>query len=161
CVLKNTALAVTVPLKDGVSSLNRVYEALIKADVDPVTGQCSNYDYIREQIVQAHQHLEQSEQMASSGLKSLDGNLERLMQDERGLEQEMNGTKQTLDNLRIVQASNEQLLRQSQGALEQARRNLTSTKRTLHDQEDRKKRAKIVTGVGAGLFAIPVIGWIA
>ncbi|KAF5890088.1 cancer-associated 1 protein-like isoform X2, partial [Clarias magur] len=34
----NTAEAVIVPLKDGVSSLNRVYEALIKADVDPVTG---------------------------------------------------------------------------------------------------------------------------
>ncbi|KAF5886100.1 cancer-associated 1 protein-like isoform X2, partial [Clarias magur] len=159
-VLKNTAEAVIVPLKDGVSSLNRVYEALIKADVDPVTGQCSNYDYIREQIVQAHQHLEQSEQMASSGLKSLDENLERLIQDEGKLEQEMNDTKQTLDNLRTEQASNEKLLRDSQGALELARRNLNSTIRTLQDQEKRKKDAEIVTGVGAGLLAIPIIGWI-
>ncbi|KAK3507878.1 hypothetical protein QTP70_002294 [Hemibagrus guttatus] len=71
-VLKNTAEAVLIPLKDGISSLNEVYQALIEADVDPITGKCSNYDHIRQQIVQAHQLLEQSEQAASSGLKSLD-----------------------------------------------------------------------------------------
>ncbi|KAF5890086.1 cancer-associated 1 protein-like isoform X2 [Clarias magur] len=37
-VVKDTAEAVIVPLKDGIYSLNRVYEALIVADVDPVTG---------------------------------------------------------------------------------------------------------------------------
>ncbi|KAF4080823.1 hypothetical protein AMELA_G00175700 [Ameiurus melas] len=81
-VLKNTAEAVIVPLKGGISTLNEVYEALIKADVDPVTEQCSNYDYIRQKIVQAHQLLKQSEQTASSGLKCLDESLERLTQDE-------------------------------------------------------------------------------
>ncbi|KAB5517595.1 hypothetical protein PHYPO_G00168930 [Pangasianodon hypophthalmus] len=160
-VLKDTAEAVIVPLKDGISSLNDVYEALIKADVHPITGQCSNYDYIRQQIVQAHQHLQRSEQTASSGLKSLDESLERLIQDEGKLECEMNDTKQTLDNLRTEQESNEKLLRESQGALEQARTNMNSTKQTLQDQESRKKNAEIITGVGAGLFAIPIIGWIA
>ncbi|KAF5905980.1 cancer-associated 1 protein-like isoform X2 [Clarias magur] len=145
-VLKNTAEAVIVPLKDGISCLNRVYKALLKTDVDPVTGEVSNYDYIREQIVQAHQHLVQSEQMASSGLKSLDENLERLIQDEGKLEQEMNNTKQTLDTLRTEQASNEQLLKVCQEVLEQSRRNLISTRRTLQDQEKRKKDAEIVTG---------------
>ncbi|KAF4080822.1 hypothetical protein AMELA_G00175670 [Ameiurus melas] len=85
-VLKNTAEAVLVPLKGGISTLNEVYQALIKADVDPVTGQCSNYDYIRQKIVQVHQLLERSEQTASSGLKSLEKNLERLTQDEGKLE---------------------------------------------------------------------------
>ncbi|XP_026765961.2 uncharacterized protein LOC113524043 [Pangasianodon hypophthalmus] len=160
-VLKDTAEAVIVPLKDGISSLNRVYEALIKADVHPVTGQCSNYDYIRQQIVQAHLHLERSEQTASSGLKSLDKNLESLTQDEGKLQCEKSSTETHLQNLRTEQGSNEKLHRKSQGALEQARRNLNSTKQTLRDQERRKKTAGIVTGVGVGLFAIPVIGWVA
>ncbi|MCI4395235.1 hypothetical protein PGIGA_G00177920 [Pangasianodon gigas] len=160
-VLKNIAEAVIVPLKDGISSLNRVYEALIKADVHPVTGQCSNYDYIRQQIVQAHQHLQRSEQTASSGLKSLDKNLEWLKQDEGKLQCEKSSTETHLQNLRTEQASNEKLLRDSQGALEQARGNLNSTNQTLQDQESRRHNAEIVTGVGAGLFAIPIIGWIA
>ncbi|XP_058260391.1 uncharacterized protein LOC131362418 [Hemibagrus wyckioides] len=160
-VMKNTAEAVIIPLKGGISSLNEVYQALIEADVDPVTGKCSNYDYIRQQIVQSHQFLEQSEQAASSGLQSLDENLERLIQDEGKLNQEMNEIKQTLDNLRTEQISNEKLLRESQGALQQARTNLNSATQTLQDQEKRKRDAEIVTGVGAGLMVIPIIGWIA
>ncbi|XP_060721331.1 uncharacterized protein LOC132842600 [Tachysurus vachellii] len=160
-VLKNTAEAVLIPLKGGISSLNEVYKALIKADVDPVTGKCSNYDYIRQQIVQAHQLLKQSEQETSSGLKSLDKNLERLIQEEGKLKQEMNNTKLTLDNFRKEKESNENLLRVSQGALEQTRRNLDSAIHTLQDQEKRKHDAEIVTAVGAGVFVIPIIGWIA
>ncbi|MCJ8749400.1 hypothetical protein PDJAM_G00176000 [Pangasius djambal] len=160
-VLKDTAESVIVPLKDSISSLNRVYEALIKGDVHPVTGQCSNYNYIRQQIVQAHQNLQRSEQTASSGLKSLDKNLERLTQDEGKLQREKSITETHLENLRTEQASNEKLHRESQGALEQARGNLNSTKQTLRDQERRKQTAGIITGVGAGLFAIPVVGWIA
>ncbi|KAI5087514.1 hypothetical protein C0J45_22913 [Silurus meridionalis] len=160
-VLRNTAKAVIGPLKDGISSLNGVYEALITADVDSVTGQCSNYISIRPQIVQAHQHLQQSEHTAGSGLKSLDKSLESLIQDDGKLNREINDTKQTLDNLRTEQESNKQLLREFQGTLEVARRNLNSTQKTLQDQRKRKHTAGIVTGVGAGLFAIPVIGWIA
>ncbi|KAF4080821.1 hypothetical protein AMELA_G00175660 [Ameiurus melas] len=160
-VLKNTAEAVIVSLKDGISTLNEVYQALIKADVDPVIGQCSNYDYIRQQIVQVHQLLEQSEQTASSGLKSLDESLERLTQDEGKLKREINHTKNTLENLRTKQASSEKLLRDSQGALELARTNLTSTIQTLQNQEKRKHNAEIITGVGAGLLVIPIVGWIA
>ncbi|XP_060720778.1 uncharacterized protein LOC132842129 [Tachysurus vachellii] len=159
-VLKNTAEAALTPLKGGISSLNEVYKALIEADVDPVTGKCSNYDYIRQQIVQAHQLLKQSEQEASSGLKSLDENLERLIQEEGKLKQEMNDTKLTLDNFREKKESNEYLHRESQGALEQTRRNLDSAIHTLRGQEKRKRDAEIVTGVGAGLLVIPVIGWI-
>ncbi|KAI5608666.1 hypothetical protein C0J50_6560 [Silurus asotus] len=160
-VLRNTAEAVIGPLKDGISSLNGVYEALITADVDPATGQCSNYISIRQQIVQAHQHLQQSEQTAGSGLESLDKSLESLIQDEGKLNHEMNDTKQTLDNLRTEQESNNQLLREFQGTLEVARGNLNSTEKTLQNQESRKHNAEIITGVGAGLLAIPVIGWIA
>lgn len=159
-VLKNTAEAVIVPLKDGISSLNTVYLALIKADVDPVTGQCSNYNSIRQHIVQAHQNLGCSEQTASSGLKNLDESLERCTQDEGKLERVKSTTESRLENLRTKQASNEELHRNSQAALEQARRNLNSTEQTLHDQESRKKSAEIITGVGAGVMLIPFVGWI-
>ncbi|XP_060721330.1 uncharacterized protein LOC132842599 [Tachysurus vachellii] len=152
---------VLIPLKGGISSLNEVYKALIEADVDPVTGKFSNYDYIRQQIVQAHQLLKQSEQEASSGLKSLDENLKRLIQGEGKLKQEMNDTKLTLDNFRKERGSNENLLRAVQGALEQTRRNLDSAIHTLQGQQKRKRDAEIVTAVGAGVSFIPIIGWIA
>ncbi|XP_047665679.1 uncharacterized protein LOC125138318 [Tachysurus fulvidraco] len=159
-VLKNTAEAVLVPLKGGVSSLNEVYKALIEADVDPVTGKCSNYGYIRQQIEQAHQLLKQSEQEASSGLKSLDENLERLIQEEWKLKQEMKDTILTLDNFREKKKSNEYLLRVSQGAVEQTRRILNSAIHTLQVRQKKKQDAEIITGVGAGLLVIPIIGWI-
>ncbi|KAI5087518.1 hypothetical protein C0J45_22917, partial [Silurus meridionalis] len=134
---------------------------LILADVDPVTGQCSNYISIRQQIVQVHQHLQQSEQTAGSELESLDKSLESPIQDEEKLNREMNNTKQTLDNLRTEQECNKKLLREFQGTLEVARVNLNSTQQMLQDQENRKYTAEMVTGVGAGLLTLPVIGWIA
>ncbi|XP_060759964.1 uncharacterized protein LOC132870351 [Neoarius graeffei] len=160
-VLKNTAEAVIVPLKYGISSLNAVYQALIETDVDPVTGQCSNYNTIRQQIVHAHQNLKRSDQRASSGLKNLDENLERLTEAEGKLERKKSCTETHLENLRTEQASNEELRRKSQAALEQARRNLNSTKQTLCDQESRKNTAEIITGVGLGVMVIPIVGWIA
>ncbi|KAF5890075.1 cancer-associated 1 protein-like isoform X2 [Clarias magur] len=159
-VLKNAAEAVFVPLKDGVSSLNRVYETLIEAN-DPVTGQCFNYDYIRQQAVQAHQHLERSGHIASSGLKSLDEDLARLLQDEGKLEQEQRRAETHLANLRAQQVSNESLQRSAQGALERAEKHLDSTKQDIQSQKRKKRRAKILRGVGMGLLAAPVAGWVA
>ncbi|KAK3508178.1 hypothetical protein QTP70_015963 [Hemibagrus guttatus] len=157
-VMKNTAEAAIIPLKDGISSLNEVYQALIEADVDPITG---NYNYIIQQIEQAHQLLEQSEQAASSGLRNLDQNLERLIQDEGKLDREINETKRALEKLGTEQTFHEKLLKESQETLEMTSTHLNSARRTLHGQEKRKRDAEIVTGVGAGLLVIPVIGWIA
>ncbi|KAF5890432.1 cancer-associated 1 protein-like isoform X2, partial [Clarias magur] len=61
----------------------------------------------------------------------------------------------------MKQESKEKLLSESQGALEQARENLNSSKQTLEEQEARQYNAEVITGVGAGLLIIPVIGWIA
>ncbi|TSX99896.1 hypothetical protein Baya_13948 [Bagarius yarrelli] len=152
--------AVVVPLKDAICSLNEVYQALSKADVDPLTGQCSNYDYIRQQIVEAHQHLEQSERAASSGLESLNRNLESLVEDEGKLEREMNETQQTLENLRTEQTSNEELLREANESVLLAGKHLDSANQTLQDQENRKHHAEVIKDVGAGLLVIPIIGWI-
>ncbi|KAF5890073.1 cancer-associated 1 protein-like isoform X2 [Clarias magur] len=160
-VLKNTAEAVIVPLTDGVSSLNRVYEALIKPDVDPVTGQRSNYDYIREQIVQAHQHLERSEHVVSSGLKSLDENLARLIQDQGKLENDKRRTETHLANLTTQQASNQSLKVHFQGAVEQAGRNLESINKRIQTQKRRRRQGKLLRGIGVGLLAVPVAGWVA
>ncbi|KAL6460731.1 hypothetical protein MHYP_G00306970 [Metynnis hypsauchen] len=152
---------VIVSLKDGLCSINNVYEGLINAHVDSMSGQCSNYNCIREQIVKAKQSLEQSEQMGSRELKVLDGKIEILTQNEGKLEQELSDTKQILDDLRTEQMSNENLLKQSGDALRLGRTNLNSTRERLQKQEERKRNAAIVTGVGAGLLVIPVIGWIA
>ncbi|KAF5890434.1 cancer-associated 1 protein-like isoform X2, partial [Clarias magur] len=160
-ILKNTAEAIVASLKDGISSLNRVYESLIEADVDPATGQCSNFDYIREQIVQARVHLERSEQTASSELKSLDESLERLIQDEGKLDCEKRSIEAHLENLRTEQASNEKLLTETQGALELAKENLNTKKKKLEKKEKMKLGAEIATGVGVAMSLIPVIGGIA
>ena len=159
--MKNSIAAAIVPLEEGFYSINRVYEALINGDVDPISGQCSNYNYIREQIVEAQQSLEKSEHMAATELTSLDRHIEILTQDEGKLEQEMSDTRRSLENLRAEQISNKRLLRESENAVEQARRNLDSTREVLRSQEERKRNAEIVTGVGGGLLAIPFVGWIA
>ncbi|KAG9279195.1 hypothetical protein AMEX_G4703 [Astyanax mexicanus] len=149
------------PLKDGLWSLNRVYEALIDGDVDSFSGQCRNYSFIREQIVGAEQSLQKSEQAANSGLNSLDENIEILTQDEGKLEREKRSTQQDLDNLKTEQESNNKLLKQSEHSVEVARSHLRSARDMLQAQEERKHNAEIVTGVGAGLFVIPFVGWIA
>ncbi|XP_072531208.1 uncharacterized protein [Salminus brasiliensis] len=153
--------AVVCTLKDGLVSINRVYEALINADVDRFSRQCRNYGYIREQILRAKQSLERSEQAAGAGLKSLDKNIEILTRDEGRLERKMRATQQTLENLRTEKESNEDLLQKSRDALEVARSNLSSARSTLRKQKKRENTAAFVTGVGVGLFIIPVAGWIA
>ncbi|XP_049329402.1 uncharacterized protein LOC125794042 [Astyanax mexicanus] len=153
---KNSNKKVVNSLKDGLSSINRVYEALIDGDVDPL-----NYECTREQIVRAEQSLDQSEKAASKGLKGLDKDIETLTLDEGRLEQMLEETKDTLENLRTKQESNEALLRQSEESLEVVRRHLNSAKDKVQELEERKRNAEIVWGVGAGLLAIPVFGWIA
>ncbi|XP_036422004.1 uncharacterized protein LOC118805363 [Colossoma macropomum] len=160
-LVKNSIAAVISPLKDGLWSINKVYEALIDGDVDPISGRCANYKHSRKQIVQAKKNLERSEQAAGTGLRSLDENIEILTRDMGKLEQEMKDTKQKLDNLRTEQTSNENLLKQSERSVEQSRRNLNSARDTLRKQQERKRNAKVVTGVGLGLTLIPIVGWIA
>ncbi|KAL7826672.1 hypothetical protein AOLI_G00318810, partial [Acnodon oligacanthus] len=160
-LVKNSIAAVISPLKDGLWSINKVYEALIDGVVDPINGQCANYKHSRKQIVQAKKNLERSEQAAGTGLKSLDENIEVMTRDMGKLEQEMRDTTQKLDNLRTEQTCNEDLLKQSESSLEQSRRNVNSARDTLRKQEERKRKAKVVTGVGLGVTLIPIVGWIA
>ncbi|KAL7883423.1 hypothetical protein SRHO_G00010810 [Serrasalmus rhombeus] len=160
-LVKNSIAAVISPLKDGLWSINKFYEALIDGDVDPISGHCGNYKHSRKQIVRAKKNLERSEQAAGTGLRSLDVNIEIMTRDMGKLEQEMRETKLKLDNLRTEQTSNEDLLKQSESSLEQSRRNVNSARDTLRKQEERKRKAKIVTGVGLGVTLIPVFGWIA
>lgn len=159
-MVKNAVKAVTVPLEDGLCSVNGIFMKLIEAQVVPLTGQCSNYD-IRNQIVLAKQKLEESEQAAGTALWSLDTSIENLEIDEGKLEREKSAVQRSLDNMRTEQTSYKYSLKHSEDAQDQARRNLDSTRDTLRNQEERKRNAEIVTGVGAGLFVIPVIGWIA
>ncbi|XP_076866647.1 uncharacterized protein LOC143517748 [Brachyhypopomus gauderio] len=160
-LLKDTAEAVIIPLKNGIISITRVYESLIDADVDPISGQCSNYTSIRQQIVETQQSLEESEQAASTGLKGLDQHIEKLTEVEGKCEQQIRDTESTLSNLRTEQMSNEKLLNISKSALEQDRHNLDSAEETKLNQEKRRRDAEIVTGVGGGLFLYPGIGWVA
>ncbi|KAL7826683.1 hypothetical protein AOLI_G00318920 [Acnodon oligacanthus] len=147
-------------LEDGLYSIRKVHEVLIEGDVDPISGQCSNYNYIRKQIVQAKQSLERSEQEASTGLKYLDNNIENLTRDAGKLEREMSNTKQTLDNLKIKLKSNKELLSDSEGALRQARTNLSSTRDTLQRQEVRRDDATTMRDVGLKVTLIPIVGWV-
>ncbi|KAG9279200.1 hypothetical protein AMEX_G4710 [Astyanax mexicanus] len=115
----------------------------------------------RKQIVQAENSLKWSDHTASAGLRSLDQNIEILTRDKRNLERDMRATQQTLQNLRTKRTSNETLLRKSRDALEVARSNLRSARDTLQSQKRRQNTAAFVTGVGVGLFVVPVAGWIA
>ncbi|KAF7702439.1 uncharacterized protein LOC124391888 [Silurus meridionalis] len=159
-VVKNAAKAVIKPLKICMCSLNSVYEALIDADVHPVTGYCSNYGYIRTQIEQAWWSLQRSDEAASTCLRSLDKSLETLTQDEGKLERKKNDTKEVLGHLRTKKDSNKEMLKESQGALKQAERNLSSARRTVEEQEKREANAKVGLAVGLGITPIPFVGWV-
>ncbi|KAK3558636.1 hypothetical protein QTP86_022957 [Hemibagrus guttatus] len=159
-VVKNSAQAVIVPLKSCISSLDSVYEALVAADVHSFTGHCSNYEYIRQQIVQAWQSLQLSDQAATACLRRLDGALETLTRDEGTLTRRKNTTECTLESLRTEQDSNEKMLQESQGALQQAETHVDSTKETILRQERREQTASTVAGVGLGLTLIPFVGWV-
>ncbi|KAL7883414.1 hypothetical protein SRHO_G00010720 [Serrasalmus rhombeus] len=160
-VVKNSNAAFIEPLQDGLNSIKQVCEALSEADVNAFSGQCSNYNYIREQIVQAQQSLERSEQAAATVLRSLDERIEILTQDEGKLEQEMTATQETLENLKIQQLSNEKLLSESKGALELAKTNLSTAREALQELEERRDYAESVRNAGWGVTLIPIIGWIA
>ncbi|KAL6460757.1 hypothetical protein MHYP_G00307230 [Metynnis hypsauchen] len=159
-LVKKSIVALTEHLEDGLKYIERAHEVLTEGDVDPINGQCSNYNYIREQIVQAKQSLERSEHVASTGLKYLDNNIENLTQDAGKLEREMSNTKQTLDNLKIELKSNKKLLSDSEGALRQARTNLSVTRNTIQRQEERRDNATTVRNVGLGVTLIPIAGWV-
>ncbi|XP_017576132.1 uncharacterized protein LOC108441226 [Pygocentrus nattereri] len=157
---KNSTVAFIEFLEDGLYSIKRVHEVLIEEDVDLISGQCSIYNYIRKQIVQAKQSLERSEQAASAVLRILDNNIEIFTQDAGKLEREMSNTKQTLDNLKIKQKSNKKLLSDSEGALRQSRTNLSSTRERLQRQEVRRENATTVRNFGLRLIFIPIVGWV-
>ncbi|KAG7324571.1 hypothetical protein KOW79_012587 [Hemibagrus wyckioides] len=159
-VVKNTAQSVIVPLKNCISSLDRVYEALVATDVHPFTGHCSNYEYIRQQIVQAWQSMQLSDQAATTCLRRLDEALETLTRDKGTLTRQKNTTECTLNSLRTEQDSNEKLLQKSQEALQQAETNLNSTKEMIQRQERREETASRVARVGLAVTLIPFIGWV-
>ncbi|TSP90478.1 Transmembrane protein 65 [Bagarius yarrelli] len=160
-VVKNSARFVIVPLKSGIYALDRIYKALVSADVNPYTGYCSNYDYIRQQIVQACQSLQHSDQAATSCLRRLDGALETLTRDEGMFERQKCVTNCTLGNLRTEQASSEKLLQESQRALGQAGSHLSSTRETLQREERRKQNARVTATIGLTMLAVPFVGWVA
>lgn len=158
--MKNTAQSVIVPLKNCISSLDRVYEALVATDVHPITGHCSSYEYIRQQIVQAWQSMELSDQAATTCLRRLDEVLETLTRDKGILTRQKNTTECTLNGLRTEQDSNQKLLQESQGALKQAETHLNSTKETIQRQQRREETASRVARVGLAVSLIPFFGWV-
>ncbi|XP_037396085.1 uncharacterized protein LOC119263709 [Pygocentrus nattereri] len=56
--------------------------------------------------------------------------------------------------------SNENLLSNSEGALELAKTNLSTTREELQRQEKKKDTATTVRDVGRGVALIPIVGWV-
>ncbi|KAF5889055.1 cancer-associated 1 protein-like isoform X2, partial [Clarias magur] len=137
-------------LKGGICSLIEVYNALIQPKKDPVTGQWSN---IGKHIVQAHKHLQHSEEMANLALKRLDA---------------IKYIEKTIEELGKKKLSNERKLSDSEKDLEQNRKDQTSINQKIQGEKEKKDAAKrildngqLISGVGTGLLAVPVLGWIA
>ncbi|KAI4883603.1 hypothetical protein NFI96_014292 [Prochilodus magdalenae] len=153
-MVRNSIAAAIVPLEDGFYSNNRVYEALINGDVDPITGQCSNYNYIREHIVEAQQSLEKSEHMAARELTSLDRHIEILTRDQAKLEQEMRDTRRPimlaaggveLDQALHAVREAEEEVRNSESQMEKFKSNMSKYQSEIHqvEQDIRQKHDKV------------------
>lgn len=147
-------------LNDGIVSICNIFKSLLDAQVDPTTGMCSNYEQIREHIIQADHFLEKSETMIKEKLKNLDECMERLIQEKGNAEQQNKEKRNAMDKLHIEKNSAEESLKNSKAALEQAEKMIALTKDELQRQQARHNTGTGVTVGGAVVAAIPIIGWI-
>ncbi|KAI4896567.1 hypothetical protein NFI96_024818, partial [Prochilodus magdalenae] len=153
-MVRNSIATAIVPLEDGFCSISRVYEALSNEDVDPISGQCSNYNFIREQIVEAQQNLKNSEDLAARELTSLDRHIEILTQDQGRLEQEMRDTRRPimlaaggveLDQALHAVREAEEEVRNSESQMKKFKGNVYKHQSKIHqvEQDIRQKHDKV------------------
>lgn len=152
--------AVSDLLQDGIESICNISTSLFNAHLDHNTGKCFNYEQIRKHIEHADQCLKKSEKM-SKELRSLDESMEHLLKEKGHVEQIKKEKNKAMNKLHTHKTSAEEMLNISKTALEQAKKNLASEKEALEKEKARMNSSAVLTGVGVGLFVIPVAGWIA
>nr|XP_055065357.1 uncharacterized protein LOC129447633 [Misgurnus anguillicaudatus] len=153
--------AVSDLLQEGFESICNISTSLFNANVDHNTGKCLNYEQIRKHIEHADQCLKKSEKMSKEKLQSLDESMEHLLKEKERVDQIKKEKNLAMDKLHTDKTSAEEMLKIFKKALEQAEKNLASEKEALKKEKARMNSSAVLTGVGAGLLAIPVAGWIA
>uniref|UniRef100_A0AAY4ET87 Uncharacterized protein n=1 Tax=Denticeps clupeoides TaxID=299321 RepID=A0AAY4ET87_9TELE len=97
----------------------------------------------------------------SRELRKLDVETERLTAEQRDIEEQKKQREGEIETFKITLLSHKNSLEQYTQALETERRNLKTAKDTLEDMRQKRDHAQTVRDVGIGLFAIPIVGWIA
>ncbi|XP_004085903.4 uncharacterized protein LOC101170404 [Oryzias latipes] len=153
--------AVIEPLETGLLSFNHLSEMVLSVDADIVSSECQTFDDIRREIEKIEKHFRESEQIADVELHRLDNKTESLTADHSNIMKKRKEQDAKLADLETCLDSYESSLKSYSEAQETEQRNLESAEQTLKEMEQNRDYATTIRNVGAGLFAIPIFGWIA
>ncbi|XP_028828964.1 uncharacterized protein LOC114786195 [Denticeps clupeoides] len=148
-------------LKNGLQAFNNVSDMLLSVKADIVPAGSWIFNDIRQQIVNMKEWMEKAEGEVSRELRKLDVETERLTAEQRDIEEQKKQREGEIETFKITLLSHKNSLEQYTQALETERRNLKTAKDTLEDMRQKRDHAQTVRDVGIGLFAIPIVGWIA
>nr|XP_043892883.1 uncharacterized protein LOC122776417 isoform X2 [Solea senegalensis] len=160
--LKQVAQDVIRPLMKGLHSFNHVSEMLLCIEPGVILrpeSQC--FHDIRQQIEKMNEKLQESQSIANTERRRIDGETEHLTAELSHLANQKSQTMSRLNDLKMTLNSHRSNLESYRASLELEKRNLQSAKNTRDNMRRRRDAAETTSAVGAGLFVIPIIGWIA
>ncbi|XP_043117613.1 uncharacterized protein LOC122360821 [Puntigrus tetrazona] len=155
------AMSVVGPLNEGIFSVYNICRCLLDVKVDTTTDKCSNYQEIRRHIEHAEQSLKKSETMINEKLKNLDECMCQYLREKTNLENLKTEKNMAVFKLELDKKYMEDLLKNTNNALEQATKKLESAKYASRIEEERLETNGKVFAAGAALLVLPIAGWIA
>ena len=151
----------------GIQSLNCVVDVLNKAEIDESTSVVVVNEIVQSiclSIRQAHVFLTKALELWEVENKKLCEVIEGSVAELNQVNKRISEKKSKVQQMKISLDSLHEQIRNNEGELEGAKNSLSRANETLQDSEktlaDKKREQDIVTGVGAGLMVIPIVGWI-
>nr|XP_043892878.1 uncharacterized protein LOC122776415 [Solea senegalensis] len=160
--LRQVAQDVIRPLMKGLRSFNHVSEMLLCFEPGVILNSRSQHFYaIRQQIEKMNQQLQESQSIANTERRRIDGETEHLTAELSRLANQKSQTMSRLNDLKITLKSHRSNLESYRESLKVEKRNLQSAKDTRENMRRRRDAAERDALIGASLFIIPIAGWIA
>ena len=166
CIENYFVNEVTPPVKDGVTALGKMVKTLDSIGMDAGTKEVKAAEpLLRKQATKAYKSMKKAYEEASKSNRLLDDNIQRKVDEQNRVKGELSVQKAELSSLNSKLQSLEEEQRQREDERLVAQRSVDSANESVSEAErvlqDKKDEQQIVRGVGAGLFVIPVFGWIA
>ncbi|KAL2102286.1 hypothetical protein ACEWY4_001454 [Coilia grayii] len=159
---KQIFVDVVIPsLKIGVKSFDDLASKVIVDNVSYILKSEAMFAEIRTLIEKAQRSIGLSERAATNELYKIDTYYEELTVKRGELESKSKAKTTERDNIEIELQQLRQTLRSANDSLEAAQREHRNALQRLENAKHQKAEADKRKEIGAGLLAIPVVGWIA